>query len=174
MNGNTNGNGYPHSHSQSPPLPSLQSLSISPYPHPTGSSPDYRYNGVFGPPNGQSNGVGGWSSPDKRGSRSGIPTVSLCLAWVYWDDPRVYGEVDGIVMVGISIDVTTYSSDWIWWYIRPLHLCFQSWLQLYFRSAPFSPSILSSGLLGPSVPHRHPLTPAELVRPPVTRIIKPL
>ncbi|KAK1920540.1 hypothetical protein DB88DRAFT_503651 [Papiliotrema laurentii] len=58
--------------SASPPLPNLHSLSISPYPG--GSTGDYRYNGVFGPPVPGHN--PGWSSPtNKRGSRSGLPTA---------------------------------------------------------------------------------------------------
>ena len=59
----------PH-HAPSPPLRSLQTLSISPYPG------DYRYNGVFGPPVPGQVPTQGWGSPTKRGSRSGIPTVS--------------------------------------------------------------------------------------------------
>ncbi|KAK4689599.1 hypothetical protein P7C73_g516, partial [Tremellales sp. Uapishka_1] len=55
-------------HHASPPLPNLHTLSISPYP----SQPnDYRYNGVFAPPPSQP--TQGWASPNKRGSRSGIP-----------------------------------------------------------------------------------------------------
>ncbi|ORX34829.1 hypothetical protein BD324DRAFT_653085 [Kockovaella imperatae] len=76
-----------HSGSQSPPLPNLHTLSISPYPSAQSAGVhDYRYNGVFGPPGqgmmptsagssggGGGGGGGGWS-PNKRGSRSGLPT----------------------------------------------------------------------------------------------------
>lgn len=87
----------PSNYTSSPPLPNLHALNISDSIDGQGgnSQPEYRYQGVFGPPGIQTQAhQQGWGQ-DKRGSRSGIPTVSLGICMTVGWEKGQRGSIGG-------------------------------------------------------------------------------